>query len=633
MACILLYRQGDSVTAGLLLSLVRRNGNIIRRNSMGLIKRWFLFHFGMALIGLSIFSFQARADVDVLGAGGIAYYIANTGSDGNDGLSEERAWQTINHVNLQTFRPGDSILFKCGDTWRETLRISWSGEEGYPISIASYGEGNKPAILGSTRISSWVREPLRTRVWRSVGTTAIPMSPGYGSHPASIFFGETDGTMTWGTMQSISSTNDGGTDFSALTREYDWCWENDHIYIYSETDPNQKYQFVEVPQRDAGIFMASHSPKEYIVIDGLELMYTIKAGYDDGWPMDYEVRGLTIKNCHIGYVGVKGAASAMGLQIWHSDMIVRNNDIHDCGRRNISYNVYVDNGRSRHDLVFEDVVFENNILHSGFHTTGFDISGGSSYNGVYFNDTFRNFVFRNNLIYDDPGDDPTNTPNDWTSMGIYLNSEASVFTDFKVYNNIVSYPKQKGLIVNGVDNAQIYNNTFYGMNDRAGGSGYRSMVSIGGACGNFKFINNIVHGTVERSNYLCRNLLISGNDVDVAGMDHNLYYQEDFSQRLTDNPAGSYDIDEWAGYLADTGWEQHSPTPSNPLFVDPENRNFHLLSGSPAIGSGTPIPWITTDHEGVFYNSAAPSIGAYEFMGNQARKIGINSVLVLLLGN
>ena len=54
-------------------------------------------------------------------------------------------------------------------------------------------------------------------------------------------------------------------------------------------------------------------------------------------------------------MGTKGAASAMGLQIWHSDMLVQNNDIHDCGRRNISYNVYG-------DVRDESLVFENVAL-------------------------------------------------------------------------------------------------------------------------------------------------------------------------------------------------------------------------------------------------------------------------------
>jgi hypothetical protein len=72
--------------------------------------------------------------------------------------------------------------------------------------------------------------------------------------------------------------------------------------------------------------------------------------------MAYEVHGLQVKNCHIGYMGAKGAALAIGLQVWDSDMLVQNNGIHDCGRRNISYNVYSDTRTS--SLVFSNVAFD-----------------------------------------------------------------------------------------------------------------------------------------------------------------------------------------------------------------------------------------------------------------------------------
>jgi len=378
------------------------------------------------------------ADFGKIGTGpvvtGTTYYASNSGNDDHDGLSPATAWRTVGHVNGQSYLPGDAVFFKRGDTWRETLNISSSGTAEAYITFGAYGMGARPRILGSEQVPSWMAESGYTHVWRSGNTLNPPMSPGYGSHPASIFLGEMDGSVSWGRMQGIHDYNTCGTGFSSLNQDRDWCWENNHIYVYADQNPSQKYTFVEVPQRDAAVRMATIPPQEYIAIDGLEMMYTIKAGYDDGWPMDYEVKGLDIKNCHIGYVGVRGADSAMGLQIWHSDMLVQNNRIHDSGRRNVSYNVYADSGRQHPNLVFENVVFDNNTLYHGYHTTGFDIS-----NGAGFNDTFRNFVFKN---------------------------------------------------------------------------------------------NNIIHGTIARSNYLCRNVLISGSGTQVTGMDHNLYFQDDPTQRL-----------------------------------------------------------------------------------------------------
>jgi hypothetical protein len=174
-----------------------------------------------------------------------------------------------------------------------------------------------------------------------------------------------------------------------------------------------------VPQRRGSITLLSHQLQEYVIIDGWELMYGAMYGYNDGWPINYEVSGLILKNCHIGYIDIRGGNSAYGLSIWHSDMLVQNNHIHDCGRRSISYNVYTDNGKTTPNQVFENEVFEYNTLHNGYHTTGFDISHGDA-----MFDTFRNFIFRHNFIYHDPDDNPADGINDFTSLGLYLAPEA-----------------------------------------------------------------------------------------------------------------------------------------------------------------------------------------------------------------
>ena len=46
------------------------------------------------------------------------FYVDSTnGSDGNDGLSPEEAFQTIDKLNTLTFIPGDEIRFKKGETF------------------------------------------------------------------------------------------------------------------------------------------------------------------------------------------------------------------------------------------------------------------------------------------------------------------------------------------------------------------------------------------------------------------------------------------------------------------------------------------------------------------------------------
>jgi parallel beta-helix repeat protein len=75
------------------------------------------------------------------------YYVDVTnGNDSNNGLSETTAWKTIAKVNASKFNPGDQILFKRGNVWREQLTIPSSGAAGQPVIFGAYGSGDKPVI-------------------------------------------------------------------------------------------------------------------------------------------------------------------------------------------------------------------------------------------------------------------------------------------------------------------------------------------------------------------------------------------------------------------------------------------------------------------------------------------------------
>jgi hypothetical protein len=75
------------------------------------------------------------------------YYVSAIGSDTNNGLSEFTPWRTVSGVNnnMSKFMPGDSILFRRGDTFSNTiLSVSRSGSPGKPITFGAFGTGAKP---------------------------------------------------------------------------------------------------------------------------------------------------------------------------------------------------------------------------------------------------------------------------------------------------------------------------------------------------------------------------------------------------------------------------------------------------------------------------------------------------------
>lgn len=78
---------------------------------------------------------------------GNTYYVDNkNGNDNFDGLSKNKAWQTLTRVNNSTFKPGDSVLFHRGGIWSGQLVPSGSGSPAMAIVFSAYGAGTLPEI-------------------------------------------------------------------------------------------------------------------------------------------------------------------------------------------------------------------------------------------------------------------------------------------------------------------------------------------------------------------------------------------------------------------------------------------------------------------------------------------------------
>ena len=51
------------------------------------------------------------------------YYVSASGNDGKSGLSPAAAWRSIDRVNTQTLKPGDTILFQGGKTFSGSIYV------------------------------------------------------------------------------------------------------------------------------------------------------------------------------------------------------------------------------------------------------------------------------------------------------------------------------------------------------------------------------------------------------------------------------------------------------------------------------------------------------------------------------
>jgi len=116
------------------------------------------------------------------------YYVDSTsGADGNDGLSSGAAWQTLAKVNTAmgdaTISPGDTILFKRGETFSITGAAAGMSVGLANITLDAYGTGNAPILTGDTTIT----------YSRSVTVTA----GGSGSHFTNLKFTTSRETGVW----------------------------------------------------------------------------------------------------------------------------------------------------------------------------------------------------------------------------------------------------------------------------------------------------------------------------------------------------------------------------------------------------------------------------------------------------
>lgn len=85
------------------------------------------------------------------------YYVSNAGNNGNTGLDINHTWLTVQKVNAMWpgFAIGDSVLFKCGDTFYGQLVAGKSGSTASPIVIGSYSTGPKPILSAFCVLHTW----------------------------------------------------------------------------------------------------------------------------------------------------------------------------------------------------------------------------------------------------------------------------------------------------------------------------------------------------------------------------------------------------------------------------------------------------------------------------------------------
>lgn len=494
------------------------------------------------------------ADLPCQTGTGITYYVSNTGSDSNNGLSESTPWKTLSKVNsiMSNLQPGDSVLLKRGDEWRETLSVTKSGAANKHITFGAYGTGNKPKITGSDKISSWTVHS--GNVWKATVT----------GQPYWIILIQTNGTITWAKKENS---------LAGVASDKEFYCTSTTCYLYSTTDPDTAYNSIEGTYRN-GI----ESTRNYLKFDGLDVRFMtwegIRGTNVDNW---------IIQNMEIHHVGDDQDIEGQGILYQGSNGLIRNNKIYETGQHGIYLALY----NNEPQPVINNII-EHNEIFNQYHT-GIDVMNlalDSSSNKLHSNNTVRY-----NYVYQTPG-------HYGVQVGIQFQGSSTTnswVNNSKIYYNIVKDISSNGILSSWRnDNIEISNNLV--INAKTGGIGlanpYNNKVTVK---------NNIVkQGTGGYSIFV--------GDTTGKTINNNIYY---------DQPAGyQFAYINGQGYATFSAYRTATGLDANSYFQDPMFTNFaagdyHPQAGSVAIdnGAATGIPF---DYEGNTVPQGVTDIGIYE---------------------
>jgi hypothetical protein len=73
------------------------------------------------------------------------YFVSTSGSDSNNGTSSVTPWQTIGHVNAQSFAAGSTVQFDGGQTFSGSLALTATS-----LTVQSYGTGQATISSGNS---------------------------------------------------------------------------------------------------------------------------------------------------------------------------------------------------------------------------------------------------------------------------------------------------------------------------------------------------------------------------------------------------------------------------------------------------------------------------------------------------
>lgn len=249
---------------------------------------------------------------------GKAYYVSSEGDDGADGLSESTAWRSLEKVSSADLSRGDAVLFRRGDVFRGCVYAKAG------VAYGAYGSGPKPRLYGWDRNLAdpalWEIFDAGCRIWKlkerilDVGTLVFEDDEkcSYKHIPSYIngrFVCRDDEDTVFDMRREMKGDldiywhyEDAFTVKPSKGKDFPIPDINDRsmgdLYLRcDEGNPGDVFGSIEaLPKRH----MFYVSSCEDVRIDNLCIKYVGQHGIGG---IGKCVRGLTVTNCEIGWIG------------------------------------------------------------------------------------------------------------------------------------------------------------------------------------------------------------------------------------------------------------------------------------------------------------------------------------------
>ncbi len=256
-------------------------------------------------------SIRAMESEWTLGEGCKIVYVSASGNDKNNGLDPNTPKRTLASLTEELLAPGDVVLLKRGEMWRERLRYVPG------VTYSAYGEGKKPEIRASIDgcgKKKWI-ECKRRGLYRffapippelDVGNIVFGDGEYYGSRVLKdLSVGQRQDIRVRSGDNGLTSNgkeywyNDTepmvGPEVLRQRFEYYHDYDSSTLYLYSpDGNPGELFDMVEI----STLGNATGGVANGVTIDNLCIRFTGSHGIGTG-----TCKNFTVRNCEVGWIG------------------------------------------------------------------------------------------------------------------------------------------------------------------------------------------------------------------------------------------------------------------------------------------------------------------------------------------